>query len=87
MAVLVVNLLIYGLVVALSGTSAIDETLKYALLDYQKLLRIIFGREINDKIFNTNLVLFCILAFNALLGLVCIPAVIKFGNWYTKTLK
>jgi hypothetical protein len=36
---------------------------------------------------DVKIVLILILVINLILTLIMIPAVIKFGNWYTKTLK
>ena len=56
-------------------------------LDFRKHLSIIFGRNITDSLLSYGTLMGIILGINFLLCLAWIPAVIKMGNWYTKTLK
>ncbi len=55
-----------------------------AVQDYARHIGIVVGGQVK---FDTKVVLAVVLCINAILTLVSIPAVIKFGNWYTKTLK
>lgn len=81
------NLLLFMLYLTTNGLGAYDTGLEWAILDYKKLLTIIVGKDVPDNIFNVKTVLIIILIINVVLTLISIPAVIKFGNWYTKTLK
>lgn len=82
-----INMLFFILLLSLKNTSAVNNSLYERLLDYQKQLTIIFGKEIDSNFLGYNMTVLMILFFNVFLGLICIPAIIKFGNWYTKTLK
>ena len=55
-----------------------------AVQEYARQIGIVVGGTVK---FDTKVVLAIVLSVNAVLTLVSIPAVIKFGNWYTKTLK
>ena len=56
-------------------------------LDLKKQLSMVFGKPSSDIDISPRIILFFILILNVFMGLVSIPAVIKMGNWYTKTLK
>lgn len=56
-------------------------------LDLRKQLSLVFGKPASDIDVSPRIILFIILILNIAMGLISIPAVIKMGNWYTKTLK
>jgi hypothetical protein len=62
-----------------------DQTISRITRDYVKHLEIIFNRQMTY--ITARSVMGVVLVFNFFVTLAVIPAVIKFGNWYTKTLK
>jgi hypothetical protein len=72
---------------SLSGTDTFSKELEWAIVDYRKQLSIIFGGYLFENSFNMRNIFAFILLINIVFTLISIPAVIKFGDWYTKTLK
>ena len=81
------NAIFYGISRSLEGSSGQDGMMAEMCLDFRKHLSIIFGRNITDSLLSYGTLMGIILGINVLLCLALIPAVIKMGNWYTKTLK
>lgn len=79
-----VNLVFFLLFLTLHAFGTYDDTFSMAVQDYARHIGIVVGGQVK---FDTKVVLAVVLCINAILTLVSIPAVIKFGNWYTKTLK
>lgn len=84
---IVINVVYYLLALSLEGTSAQDGRIKEVCSDFRKHLSLVFGRAITDDVLNSRTVLLLVLSLNVVVSLVLIPAVIKFGHWYTKTLQ
>ena len=62
-----------------------DQSIKQVTHDYRKHLEIIFNRKF--PIINDKFMLGCIFFINFFVIVAILPAIIKFGNWYGKTLK
>lgn len=62
-----------------------DQDIKQVAHDYVKHLEIIFNRKLDFITYRSLLGLVFLINFFIIIAI--IPAVIKFGNWYTKTLK
>lgn len=84
---LAINVIFFMLYLTTNRLGAYDQELEWAIVDYRKLISIVVGKEVSDSVFNVKSVLGVILVINGIFTLMSIPAVIKFGNWYTKTLK
>jgi hypothetical protein len=63
----------------------IDQTIKSVASDFTKHLEIIFNREITFITHKT--ILGFVFFINFFIVIAVIPSIIKFGNWYAKTLK
>ena len=89
-----VNVFYLFLGVALSNFEGVfDQTSKFVAGDYAKWLEIVLGivespsgNGLNTQI-NQYTVLGLVVFINFFITLAAIPSIVKFGNWYSKTLK
>jgi hypothetical protein len=94
MIALGVNIFYLFLGVALSNYEGVfDQTLKFVAGDYAKRLEIFLGiaesstgNGLSSQI-NQYTVLGLVVFMNFFITLAAIPSIVKFGNWYSKTLK
>lgn len=81
-----INILFYLLMITLGNVEGVyDGGLASASQDYSKHLEIVLNKEIGFM--NEKVILGLVLMINFFVILLIIPSVIKFGNWYAKTLK
>ena len=80
------NLFYFALWIGLGEMEGVyDQKLKEIVYDYTRHLEMIFNKEVTFITYKT--VLAVVLVFNFFIIIATMPAIIKFGNWYTKTLK
>lgn len=80
------NIFFYLLVVFFDQVEGVfDQHIKIIIKDYVKHLEIIFNRELTFLTHRSLLVL--VFVINFFIVIAATPAVLKFGNWYSKTLK
>lgn len=81
-----INIFFFTIYLILSKYDGIyDKSIQKVTYDYSKHLKIVFNKEftfISDK-----LVLGLVCFVNFFIVIAVIPSIIKFGNWYAKTLK
>lgn len=80
------NLIFFFLFYFLSNIEGVyDQTIKEVVEDYVNHLEIVFNRRLDFVTY--ELVLFLVFVVNFFVIIAVIPSIVKFGNWYTKTLK
>lgn len=81
-----INIVFYILMVCFEGVEGIyDSTINVIVADYSKHLEIVFKRDMT--FITKKTVVGFALFINFFIIILIIPSVIKFGNWYAKTLK
>ena len=80
------NLLFYVLYVCFHSVEGVyDQTIDYIVADYLKHLELIFNK--NLSFITPHLLVVLALIFNVFVVVSVLPSIVKFGNWYGKTLK
>ena len=64
-----------------------DKRIDEVAQDYTKKLEIILGENNSIDFINKYTIMFFVVFVNFFILLAMIPTVVKFGNWYAKTLK
>lgn len=83
---IVINIGFYLIIISFDSIEGVyDQTIKSIASDYNKHLSIVFNQEI--KICTHRSILAVALFFNFFITIAIIPSIIKFGNWFAKTLK
>ncbi len=89
-----VNVFYLFLAVALNNYEGVfDHTINFLAGDYAKRLEIVlgitesFGTSSLSSWINQYTVLGLVVFMNFFITLAAIPSIVKFGNWYSKTLK
>ena len=83
---LAINVIFYFFLIGFDGVEGVMvKQLRLAVADYIKHLEIVFNREITFVTHKT--VLLAVFVINFFIIIATIPSIIKFGNWYAKTLK
>jgi hypothetical protein len=81
-----INMAFYMIIISLDNIEGVyDQTIKSLASDYNKHLSIVFNQEI--KFATHRSILGLVLFFNFFITIAMIPSIIKFGNWFAKTLK
>ena len=80
-----INVVYYLLRATFESLQITYPHLNNGITDYRRHLEVIFGKQ--SVSFGTYNVLLVVLVLNTIITLSMIPSVIKFGTWYTTTLK